>query len=46
MVATVSSLAKKAREAIVGVNRACTNRKSGENEYDYGKPATMGRVCA
>jgi len=43
---SVSSLTEKTRDVIVGVNRACTNRKSKENKYDYGKPATMGRVCA
>ena len=46
MVVSVSSLAEKTRDVIVGVNRPCTNRKSKENKYDYGKPAIMGRVCA
>ena len=45
MVVSVSSLAEKTRDVIVGVNRSCTNRKSKENKYNYGKPAIIGRVC-
>jgi len=44
--ATVSSLAKKTRNfSIVGINWACSNKRSGENECSNGAPQLESRVC-
>jgi len=43
-IATVSSLAKKARDTTVDADRACSNRRSRENKYSNGMPKLAGRV--
>jgi len=44
--ATASSLAKKTKSLTTDTDRAHFNGKSGENEYSYGTPVTVGRIHA
>ena len=46
MIVSASSLAKKARDLIVGANRACSNRGSWEDKCSHCKPKSIGRFYA
>jgi len=42
--ATASSLAKETRNSAAGTSRACSNKESRKNKYDYCKSESTGRV--